>query len=172
MFGFTYFARDLVCWASITLQETWNVGLHFLCKRPGVFGFTYFARDLVCWASLTLQETWCDGLHFLCKRPGVLGLTYFVRDLVCSASLSLQETLCVNDSMNRPKWNLLLNFLYLHLIIFVFKMVIADLLECYTEKRNSKCEFGQPMKQTRDLFCMCKLDGARCQSQQQWTQLW
>ena len=30
------------------------------------------------------------------------------------------------------------------------------MLECKTEKRNShQCEHGQPMKQTRSLFCTC-----------------
>ena len=29
------------------------------------------------------------------------------------------------------------------------------LLECKTENRNSQCEHGQPMEQTRGLFCMC-----------------
>ena len=29
------------------------------------------------------------------------------------------------------------------------------LLECKTEKRNSQCEHGQPMEETRSLFCAC-----------------
>ena len=35
------------------------------------------------------------------------------------------------------------------------------------EKQNSKLEHGQPMKQTRGLFCMCDSGVARCQSQHQ-----
>ena len=34
-------------------------------------------------------------------------------------------------------------------------------------KRNSQCENGQPMEQTRSLFCMCDSGVARCQSQHQ-----
>ena len=33
------------------------------------------------------------------------------------------------------------------------------------EKRNSLCEHGLPMEQTRGLFCTCKSDVVRCQSQ-------
>ena len=33
------------------------------------------------------------------------------------------------------------------------------------EKRNSQLEHGQPMEQTRGLFCMCDSGVARCQSQ-------
>ena len=32
---------------------------------------------------------------------------------------------------------------------------ISSLLESKTEKRNSQCEHGQPMAQTRSLFRMC-----------------
>ena len=32
------------------------------------------------------------------------------------------------------------------------------------EKRNSQCEHGQPMEQTRCLFCSYDSDVARCQS--------
>ena len=39
------------------------------------------------------------------------------------------------------------------------------LMECKTEKRNSQCECGQPMEQTRSLFCMCNSGVARSQSQ-------
>ena len=28
-------------------------------------------------------------------------------------------------------------------------------LGCKTEKRNSQCEYGQPIEQTRGVFCMC-----------------
>ena len=38
------------------------------------------------------------------------------------------------------------------------------LLECKTEKQNSQCEHGQPMEQTRNLFCTCNSGVARCQS--------
>ena len=41
------------------------------------------------------------------------------------------------------------------------------LLECKTEKWNSQCEYGQPMEQTRGLFCMCDSGMARCKSQHQ-----
>ena len=30
---------------------------------------------------------------------------------------------------------------------------LTVLLECKTEERKSQCEHGQPMKQTRGLFC-------------------
>ena len=39
------------------------------------------------------------------------------------------------------------------------------LSECKTEKRKSQCEHGQPMEQTRGLFCKWELGVARCQSQ-------
>ena len=35
------------------------------------------------------------------------------------------------------------------------------------EKRNSQCEHGQQMEQTRGLFCMCDSGVARRQSQHQ-----
>ena len=35
------------------------------------------------------------------------------------------------------------------------------------EKRNSQCEHGQPLEQTRSLFCACDSGVARCQSQHQ-----
>ena len=35
------------------------------------------------------------------------------------------------------------------------------------EKRNSQCEHGQPMEQTRNLFCTCDSGVALCQSQHQ-----
>ena len=35
------------------------------------------------------------------------------------------------------------------------------------EKWNSHCEQGKPMDQTKDLFCMCELGVACCQSQHQ-----
>ena len=39
------------------------------------------------------------------------------------------------------------------------------------EKRNSQCEHGQPMEQTRSLFCMCNSGVARYKSQHQ-CQVW
>ena len=33
------------------------------------------------------------------------------------------------------------------------------------EKRNSQCDYGQQMEQTRGLFCTCVSGVARCQSQ-------
>ena len=36
------------------------------------------------------------------------------------------------------------------------------------EKLNSQLEHGQPMEQTRGLFCMCDAGVARCQSQHQY----
>ena len=36
------------------------------------------------------------------------------------------------------------------------------------EKGNSQLEHGQPMKQTKVLFCTCDSDVARCQSQHQY----
>ena len=35
---------------------------------------------------------------------------------------------------------------------------------CKPEKPNSQCEHGQPMEQTRDLFCTCDSGVARFQS--------
>ena len=39
------------------------------------------------------------------------------------------------------------------------------LSECKAEKLNSQREHGQPMEQTRGLFCTCYSGVARCQSQ-------
>ena len=36
------------------------------------------------------------------------------------------------------------------------------------EKRNSQLENGQPMEQTRRLFCKCNTGVARCQTQHQY----
>ena len=36
------------------------------------------------------------------------------------------------------------------------------------DKQNSQLEHGQPMEQTRGLFCMCDSGVARCQSQHQY----
>ena len=36
------------------------------------------------------------------------------------------------------------------------------------EKQNSQLEHGQPMEQTRGLFCTCDSGVARCQSQHQY----
>ena len=36
------------------------------------------------------------------------------------------------------------------------------------EKRNCQLEYGQPMEQTRGLFCMCDSGVARCQSEHQY----
>ena len=41
-------------------------------------------------------------------------------------------------------------------------------MEKRMEKRNSQLEHGQPMEQTRALFCMCDSGVARCQSQHQY----
>ena len=35
------------------------------------------------------------------------------------------------------------------------------------EQQNSKCKHGQPIEQTRGLFCMCGSDVSRYQSQHQ-----
>ena len=40
-------------------------------------------------------------------------------------------------------------------LVFYYLIVIAVLTECKMEKRNSQYEQGQPMEQTRALFCMC-----------------
>ena len=42
-------------------------------------------------------------------------------------------------------------------------MVFTVLLECKTKKRDSQCERGQPMEQTRSLLCMCDSGVACCQ---------
>ena len=54
-------------------------------------------------------------------------------------------------------------------LTFVLKyiLVLTVLLECKTEKQNSQCEHGQPMEQTRGLFCMCDSGVAHCQLQHQ-----
>ena len=39
--------------------------------------------------------------------------------------------------------------------------------ECKTGKRNSQLEHGEPMEQTRGLFCKCDSGVARCQTQHQ-----
>ena len=49
----------------------------------------------------------------------------------------------------------------------LYLIVLKALLDCKTEKRNSQCEHGQPMEQTRGLFCMCDSGLAHCQSQHQ-----
>ena len=41
------------------------------------------------------------------------------------------------------------------------------MLECKPEKQNSQYEHGQPMEQTRSLFCTRNSGVARCQSQHQ-----
>ena len=41
------------------------------------------------------------------------------------------------------------------------------MLECITEKRKSQCTHGQPMEQTRSLFCTCDSGVSRCQLQHQ-----
>ena len=40
------------------------------------------------------------------------------------------------------------------------------------EKRNSQLEHGQPMEQTRGLFCTCDSGVAHCQSQHQHYHFW
>ena len=40
-------------------------------------------------------------------------------------------------------------------LFFYYLIVKAVLTECKTEKRNSQYKHGQPMEQTRALFCMC-----------------
>ena len=42
------------------------------------------------------------------------------------------------------------------------------LTECKMEKRYSQLELGQPMEQTRGLFCTCNSGPARDQSQHQY----
>ena len=41
---------------------------------------------------------------------------------------------------------------------------INGLMGCKTEKHNSHCEHGQPMEQTKGLFCTWDSGVARCQS--------
>ena len=48
-----------------------------------------------------------------------------------------------------------------------FVIVLAILLECKTERRNSQCKHGQPMEKTRGLICTCDSGVVRCQSRQQ-----
>ena len=40
--------------------------------------------------------------------------------------------------------------------------------ECKVEKQNSQLEHGQPMEQTRGLFCTCDSGVTCCQSQHQY----
>ena len=47
----------------------------------------------------------------------------------------------------------------------MFVIVLTVLSEYKTEKRNSQLEHGQPMEQTRGLFCTSDSGVARCQSQ-------
>ena len=47
----------------------------------------------------------------------------------------------------------------------LYVIVLTNLLECKTEKRNSQCEHGQLKKQTRGLLCTCDSGVALCQSQ-------
>ena len=49
-----------------------------------------------------------------------------------------------------------------------YEIVSTVLSECKTEKRNSQRKYGQPMEQTRVLFCTCDSGVVRCQSQYQY----
>ena len=46
--------------------------------------------------------------------------------------------------------------------IIKYVIVLMVLLECKMEKKNSQCEHGYPMEQTRSLFCMYESVVARC----------
>ena len=100
-------------------------------------------------------------------------------------TLTLQETRSIHDSANRSK----IEFIFFIFTIyykylkhkkktFFFNLGIKTVLyfkynrfnglsECKTEKRNSQLEQGQPMEQTRGLFCMCDSGVARFQLQHQ-----
>ena len=52
-------------------------------------------------------------------------------------------------------------------ILFLIFNRINGFVVVQTEKRNSQCEHGQPMEQTRSLFCTCNSGVTRCQSQHQ-----
>ena len=52
-------------------------------------------------------------------------------------------------------------------VLFLHYNRIMVLSECKTEKPNSQFEHGQPMEQTRSLFCMYDSGVARCKSQHQ-----
>ena len=83
--------------------------------------------------------------------------------------------------MNRPNFfNVLLKFTFYYnylkykksiynlgkkTVLYLIWNRINGLSECKTEKRNSQHEHGQPMEQTRGLFCTCDSGVARCQSQ-------
>ena len=43
-----------------------------------------------------------------------------------------------------------------------YVIVFMVLLECKMDKKNSQCEHGYPMEQTRGLFCMFESVVARC----------
>ena len=51
--------------------------------------------------------------------------------------------------------------------ILKYVIVLTVMSEYKTEKRNSQCEHGQGMAQTKVLFCMYNLGVTRCQSKHQ-----
>ena len=55
--------------------------------------------------------------------------------------------------------------------LVIYVIILTVLLECKSEKRNSQCEQGQSMEQTKGLYCMYISGVARCQSQHQWSLL-
>ena len=50
-------------------------------------------------------------------------------------------------------------------------IVLTDLPECKTEKRNSQFEHGQPMEPTIGLFCTCD-SGVACSQSQHKCNFW
>ena len=57
-------------------------------------------------------------------------------------------------------------------MIYLIGNHIKVFLERKTEKRNSQCEHGQPMEQTRGLYCTCDSGVSRCRSQHQCHFFW
>ena len=51
--------------------------------------------------------------------------------------------------------------------ILKYVIVLTALLERKAKKGNTQCEHGQPMEQTRGLFCTCNSGVTGCQSQHQ-----
>ena len=51
--------------------------------------------------------------------------------------------------------------------LYLICSCINGFVGCKTEKRKSPCKHGQPMEQTRGLFCMCDSGVAHCQSHYQ-----
>ena len=102
------------------------------------------------------------------NTSGLCKVTYFARDLKYSWFHEpsknwiyyLYSNFIINNWYIESIYNLgdktILNLLFNRITVLV---------EYKTEKRNSQCEHGQPMQQTRSLFCTCDSGAACCHSQ-------